>query len=84
MKTSVVLSAYNGEKYILEQLESIRMQTIPVDEVLITDDCSTDNTATICRQYIKEQKLTNWSLIVNPRNTGFIKNFLNGFNAATG
>lgn len=84
MKTSVVLSAYNGEKYILEQLESIRMQTIPVDEVLIVDDCSTDNTVTICRQYIKEQSLTNWSFVVNSHNKGFIKNFLDGFNAATG
>ncbi len=84
MRTSVVLSAYNGEKYILEQLESIRLQTVPVDEVLIADDCSTDNTAEICRQYIEKYGFHNWSLVVNSQNKGLIQNFFDGFNAATG
>ena len=48
MKTSVVISSYNGEKFIYDQLESIRVQTVPVDEVIIIDDCSTDNTRAIC------------------------------------
>ena len=47
MKLSIVLSTYNGEAYITEQLDSILNQTRKADEVLIFDDCSTDNTPQI-------------------------------------
>ena len=40
---SVVLATYNGERFIIEQLDSLRKQTLQVDEVLIADDASTDN-----------------------------------------
>ena len=43
MKLSIVLSTYNGGAYITEQLDSILNQTRKADEVLIFDDCSTDN-----------------------------------------
>ena len=41
---SVALCTYNGERYIREQLESILNQTMPVDEIVVCDDGSTDNT----------------------------------------
>lgn len=41
---SVVIATYNGEKYIVKQLESIRNQTRKPDEVIIVDDRSNDNT----------------------------------------
>ena len=44
---SVAMTTYNGEKYIFKQLESILAQTVPVDEIIIFDDGSTDNTAQI-------------------------------------
>ena len=47
MIISVVMTTYNGEKYILEQLESIRCQTRIPDEVIIKDDCSKDKTVSI-------------------------------------
>lgn len=84
MKTSVVLSAYNGEKYILEQLRSIHTQTVAVDEVLIFDDCSSDTTPQICSDFIRAHRLSNWKFIVNTENKGFKKNFLDGFKKATG
>lgn len=84
MKTSVVLSAYNGEKFILEQLESIRIQTVPVDEVIILDDCSTDNTAKICQDFITQHSLSHWHVEVNDKNKGFVQNFYAGFQKATG
>ena len=71
MKTSVVLSAYNGEKYIFEQLESIRTQTVPVNEVLIFDDCSSDETSKICSNFIKIHGLSNWKFVINTSNKGF-------------
>ena len=39
---SLVMTTYNGLKYISEQLESIKNQTVLPDEVLIYDDRSTD------------------------------------------
>ncbi|NRE71366.1 glycosyltransferase, partial [Enterococcus faecium] len=44
LSTSVVMATYNGEKNILEQLDSLLSQTKKINEVLICDDCSTDNT----------------------------------------
>lgn len=84
MKTSVVLSAYNGEEFIIEQLESIRIQTVPVDEVLILDDCSTDNTVNLCKDYISANQLANWRIEVNVANKGFVQNFYAGFQKAVG
>lgn len=76
LKTSVVISTYNGENYIIEQLESIRMQTVSVDEVIICDDCSKDNTVEIIWNYIKKHKLeNNWKIYVNQKNKGWIQNF---------
>jgi len=44
---SVCIATYNGEKYVKEQLESILMQINQNDEVIISDDGSTDNTLSI-------------------------------------
>ena len=54
MKISVVLSSYNGEKYIEEQLNSLYFQILKPDEILIIDDCSTDNTVNIIENFIKK------------------------------
>ena len=57
MKISIVLSTYNGSKYIIEQLDSLRLQSQSVNEVLISDDCSQDNTVQIIRKYISSYNL---------------------------
>lgn len=44
---SVALCTYNGEKYIEEQIRSIFEQTVPVNEIVVCDDGSTDNTVAI-------------------------------------
>ena len=44
---SVCMATYNGEKYIKEQLDSIISQLDSDDELLISDDGSTDNTISI-------------------------------------
>lgn len=46
-KISVCIATYNGEKYIQEQLDSILDQLGPADEVIISDDSSTDGTLSI-------------------------------------
>ena len=84
MKISIVLSTYNGSQYIEEQLDSLRNQTYTVDEVLISDDCSQDNTVQIIETYIKKYELLNWELEVNEKNCGWRKNFMNLITSAMG
>lgn len=85
MKTSVVLSSYNGEKYIREQLQSILYQTQQVDEVLIFDDMSNDSTVAIVESFIIENGLNeSWRLYVNEVNKGWRRNFMDSFHRATG
>lgn len=84
MKKSLVLTTYNGQKYILEQLESIRCQTEDLDEVLIFDDGSTDGTPALVTNYIQENRLTNWHYSVNKTNKGWRRNFMDGLCAASG
>ncbi|WP_319481208.1 glycosyltransferase family 2 protein [uncultured Draconibacterium sp.] len=51
MVISVCIPTYNGELYIKEQLDSILNQTRAVDEIIISDDSSTDKTVEIIRSY---------------------------------
>lgn len=84
MKVSVVMATYNGEKYIREQLDSLREQTRPADEVLIFDDGSTDKTVEIVKNYIIENNLSVWNIHSNEENLGWKKNFMYGFQKAKG
>lgn len=84
MKTSVVMSTYNGEKYITEQLDSLRTQSQSADEVIIADDCSTDHTVEIVRRYINQHNLSDWQVIVNQHNKGWRRNFMEAMWSASG
>ena len=85
MKTSVVVATFNGEKYISQQLQSILDQTVKCDEVIIGDDCSSDNTVRIIESFINNNSLfPSWKLIRNKNNKGFIKNFHDLICEATG
>lgn len=84
MEISIIVSTFNGEQYIDEQLESLRTQPRQPDEVLIFDDCSTDRTVDICNRFIDRTGLTNWSVIRNDQNKGWKKNFIDGLSAAKG
>lgn len=75
MKVSVAMTCYNGSKYIVEQLDSLRNQSRIIDEVCIVDDHSTDDTCGIIREYISKFNLKNWSIFSNEGNLGWIKNF---------
>lgn len=81
---SVVISVYNGQKFIFEQLSSILNQSVQPDEVLIIDDCSCDESITICQQFIEKNELKNWKIIQNSSNLGWIKSFQNGALLAKG
>jgi glycosyltransferase involved in cell wall biosynthesis len=79
---SIVIATYNGERFIAEQLDSILAQTYTPLEIIIVDDCSTDNTAQILKNYV--QNYPNILLVINEVNLGFQKNFEKGFLLAKG
>lgn len=82
---SVAMTTYNGERYVVEQLESILNQTLYADEVVICDDCSTDKTITVIRSFIKKNNLEkNWHLYQNEKSIGFIQNFIKAISLTTG
>ena len=85
MKKSVAMATYNGEKYIIEQLDSIRRQTVKVDEVRIRDDKSVDNTVSLVNEYIKKHDLSPaWSIEVNEKNKGYASNFMTAVSETDG
>src|SRR5262245_29322954 len=47
---TVIVPAYNEAGSIADTIASIRAQTVPVAEILVADDCSTDDTAEIARR----------------------------------
>lgn len=68
---SVCMATYNGEKYIEKQMRSILSQISGEDEVVIQDDCSSDNTIEI----IKSLRDPRIRVEINEKNQGHIKNF---------
>ena len=71
-KVAVVMSTYNGERFIREQLDSILNQTYKNIEIVVRDDGSKDNTVQIIKEYM--QKYPNIKLHEG-KNLGFIKSF---------
>lgn len=72
----VVLCTYNGEKYLSQQLESILAQTRQPDQILILDDCSSDRTVAIIKNFAALDNRIHF--IQNETNLGFIRNFEKG------
>ncbi len=72
-KLQVLMSAYNGEKFIIEQLDSIFAQTYPDVEVLVRDDGSKDSTLDLLNEY---QKTHPGLKIYSEKNIGLVKSFL--------
>lgn len=54
MKISIAMATYNGHDYLLEQLESFLTQTRMPDELVITDDGSSDDTKDIVREFSRK------------------------------
>ncbi len=71
-KVAVLISTYNGKKYLKEQLDSILNQTYPNIEIVIRDDGSTDSTLELVKEY--QEKHSNIRL-KEGTNIGFIKSF---------
>jgi glycosyltransferase involved in cell wall biosynthesis len=74
LKISVVMTTYNGAKYVSDQLKSMAAQTRPPDEIVIGDDRSSDATMAIVERFAEESGLT-VKAQVNPTRLGTTRNF---------
>ena len=72
-KVDILLATYNGEKYLVEQLDSILAQTYTNFRLIVSDDCSTDGTRKILEEY--KAKDSRIELYFQAKNLGVIKNF---------
>jgi alpha-1,3-rhamnosyltransferase len=83
---SVIIASYNSSGFIIETLESIRNQTWKEKELIITDDCSKDNTIELCKAWLNDHKtdFRNTLLIEANENTGVPANVNRGLNASSG
>ncbi|WP_177318739.1 glycosyltransferase [Chitinophaga sancti] len=74
MIITVGMCTYNSEKYLPEQLETIIHQTLRVNEIVVIDDASTDQTIDILNDYVKRYPDL-FRIIRNEKNMGARKNF---------
>lgn len=78
---SIAITTYNGELYLEEQLDSIFNQTFKNIEVVVSDDCSTDDTLKILERYHHKYGLM---YSINNTNIGVLKNFEKVINECKG
>lgn len=79
---SVVMPVYNGEMYLAESIESILSQTLNNLELVVVDDCSSDDSAAIVRNYAKSDERVR--LIQQARNLGAASARNSGIAASSG
>jgi glycosyltransferase involved in cell wall biosynthesis len=72
IKVSIAMTTYNGAKYLEEQLNSLLSQTLLPDEIVVCDDCSTDQTKDILAKYTGSGLIR---VYINERQLGVIENF---------
>lgn len=64
---SVIMPSYNTAKYIAESIESVINQTYPYWELIIVDDCSTDDTDSVVANYLSDTRIR---YLKNEKNSG--------------
>jgi teichuronic acid biosynthesis glycosyltransferase TuaG len=66
---SIIIPAYNASNFLLETLESVKQQTYTNWEIVLVNDCSTDNTIKLAEQFA-EQVSNSVKIITNKTNSG--------------
>ncbi|MCX6060737.1 MAG: glycosyltransferase family 2 protein [Campylobacterales bacterium] len=79
---SIAMATYNGEQFIVEQLNSILSQSYKNLEIIICDDHSIDATPAILKKYLQEDNRI--KLFFNDTTLGLVKNFENALSLCTG
>lgn len=83
---SVCVISYNSASFIVETLESIKRQSYKNVELIISDDCSSDNTLEVCKKWLDEYapRFIRVELLTTPVNGGIPSNYNRAAKACTG
>lgn len=83
---SIIVVAFQSERFILDVLESIKNQLWENIELVVTDDASTDNTVALCSEWINKNssRFASARFITHNQNSGILANCDRGFKATTG
>ncbi len=79
---SIVLPVYNGERFMKESIDSVIRQTYQNWELIIVDDCSSDQTGTICDSYCRSDDRIHYYR--NEKNLRLPGNLNRGFSLTKG
>jgi len=72
-KISVLIPTYNYARFLPEAIESVLAQDFRDFELLVVDDCSTDDTVSVVQPYVSRDPRV--QLVVNSRNLGMVNNW---------
>lgn len=75
MKLNILLSTYNGEAFLADQIKSIQAQTFTDWNLLIRDDGSKDGTPKIIQKFVEQDSRIRWINANHVENLGVIKSF---------
>jgi glycosyltransferase involved in cell wall biosynthesis len=86
LKVSAVVCTYNGEKFLAEQLHSIAHQSRQPDEIIVSDDGSTDSTLDIVTEFSSGASAAGptWKLLTRGKPLGVAGNFAHALSQARG
>ncbi len=84
LTNTVVMTTYNGERYLTEQLESLMAQEMLPDEIIVADDCSTDGSFAMVRTFAETHPEVEWNVYRNEYNLGWKLNFKEAIAKARG
>lgn len=81
---SIIVPVYNARKFIRETMDSVMAQTYPSWELLLIEDVSTDGTAAVIEEYVREKEEQRIRLIRQPENRGAARARNRGLEEAKG
>ena len=83
---SVFIVTYNSQDYIIDALESVKSQTYQNIELVVSDDCSSDDTLVIVKDWIKHNNIrfVRTEVVETPVNTGIPANYNRAVKACRG
>lgn len=81
-RVSVILPNYNHAKFLPSRIRSVLDQTVPPDEIIFLDDCSSDDSVAVARDILKDSSIP-YRIIVNEENSGGVfRQWLKGLSLA--
>lgn len=83
---SVIIITYNSSRFVLETLESVKLQSYKNIELIVSDDSSTDKTGEICKEWLRENqnRFVRTEFVTSKVNTGIPANCNRGIQYSKG